>query len=292
MKAEIAQYIDEQIDIALARYSFWEFLLWMDGEFFEKRPFTKKIADAFQTLSDEYDRGHAITVSVSMPPRASKSYTTSLFSCWWLGRHPDLSVMRNSCTARLYEKFSYDCRNIIRSTKFKKVFPHVTMAEDKQSLNGWNLSTAKQVSYFGAGVGGSIIGFGCNLAISDDLYSGMEQALSEVYNEKVMMWKQSASDSRKEKETPEIYIGTRWSINDVIGKAITEGKVDIQVTIPALDENNETFCPEVKSTEEYLKIKMRLTMKFGKLSTCRSRSRLKVYSSQSQALKVLRSFPG
>lgn len=251
---DVQSLIDEQIHIRLARLDFWEYCLWMDGDFFSKRPFAQKIAKAFQLLNDEYDKGNAINVSVSMPPRASKSYITSLFSCWWLGKHPEKSVMRNSCTARLYEKFSYDCRSIIRSEKYRAVFPSVTMAEDKQSLNGWNLSTAKQVSYFGAGVGGSIIGFGCNLSISDDLYSGMEQALSEVYNEKVFMWKQSASDSRKEKGTPEIYIGTRWSKNDIIGKAIEEGMIDIQITIPALIDG-KSFCEDVKTTEEYLKVK-------------------------------------
>jgi hypothetical protein len=57
-----------------------------------------------------------------------------------------------------------------------------------------------------------------------------------------------------EKNCPEIFIGTRWSKSDVIGKAIEDGLIDRQITIPALI-NGKSFCEAVKSTEEYLKIK-------------------------------------
>jgi predicted phage terminase large subunit-like protein len=254
-QSDIITLLDDAIDAKLAYYDFWHFCLWMDKEFFEKRLFTKEIADAFNELANKYGNGITSKVSVSMPPRAGKSYVTSLFCAWFLGKNPDKSVMRNTVTQRLYEKFSYDVRNIIKSSKFKAVFPKIELSVDKQNLQGWNLTTAKQVSYFGAGVGGTVIGFGCNLAITDDLYSGFEQAVSETYNESVFRWKQGSHDSRKEKAASEIFIGTRWSKNDVIGKAIDEGQIDVEITIPALDENNESFCSEVKTTEEYLKIK-------------------------------------
>ena len=76
--------------------------------------------------------------------------------------------MRNACTATLYLKFSYDVRNIVKSDKFKEVFPSVQLSDDKANLQGWNTNYAKQVSYFGAGVGGTIIGFGAdNIAVTD-----------------------------------------------------------------------------------------------------------------------------
>src|SRR6478609_3839775 len=255
MNADVLTYLDDAIDARLGYYDFWHFCLWMDKEFFESRQFTKEIADAFNDLSNKYSNGITTKVSVSMPPRAGKSYVTSLFCAWFLGKNPDKSVMRNTVTQRLYEKFSYDVRNIIKSERYRKVFPKIELSADKQNLQGWNLTTAKQVSYFGAGVGGTIIGFGCNLAVTDDLYSGFEQAVSETYNESVFRWKQGSHDSRKERASSEIYIGTRWSKNDVIGKALSDGQVDVEITIPALNENNETFCDAVKSTAEYLKIK-------------------------------------
>jgi predicted phage terminase large subunit-like protein len=173
-----------------------------------------------------------------------------------LGKYPEGSVMRNTCTATLYEKFSYDTRNIIRSEKFQDVFPQARLAPDKQSLSGWNLTQAKQVSYFGAGVGGTIIGFGASLvAITDDLYKSLEDALSEGTNEKVHRWKESAHDSRLERNCPKIDIGTRWSTKDVIGKNIDENKYDLSIVVPALNEQGNSFCEDVKTTKEYHDIK-------------------------------------
>lgn len=253
-KRELLQLLEEK-ELRAARKSFWQYCVYHDENFFSNRPFLKEVAKAFQLVHDEYVNGKAIRVCVSMPPRAGKSYITSMFCAWWLGKFPHLSVMRNSCTSTLYGKFSYNVRDIVKSAKWRKVFPGVELAADKQNLDGWNLTTAIQVSYFGAGVGGTIIGFGANLAITDDLYKDMADALSPTVQDSVEMWKESAHDSRKEKNCPEIYIGTRWTKRDVIGKAIDNGKIDHQVTISALTEDGESFCEDVKSTAEYLEIK-------------------------------------
>ena len=237
-----------------AKDSFCLYCYWSDYDFFKRRPFLKDAIDALQWLYDEFLQGRAVRISISLPPRAGKSYLISLFCSWWLGKFPESSVMRNTATARLYRKFSYDVRNIIRSIRFRYVFD-VELAHDKKNLEGWNLTTAKQVSYFGAGVGGSIIGFGAGIALTDDLYPSMEHALSETYNDKVQVWKESAHDSRKEKNCPEIFIGTRWTPHDVIGKALEEGKIDRAIRIAALTEDNKSFCEDVKSTAEYLEIK-------------------------------------
>jgi len=192
-----------------------------------------------------------------MPPRSGKSYLTTLAAAYFLGRRPEESVMRNSATATLYEKFSYDTRDIIKSDKFKSAFPGVGLSDDKKSLTGWNLKQAKQVSYFGAGTGGTIIGFGASsLSITDDLYKGHEDALSETINTKVKRWFESAHTSRLEKDCPELDIGTRWQKDDVIGMRVERGDYDQYIAIPALDENGNSFCEDVKTTEEYKHLKL------------------------------------
>ncbi len=245
--------IDEVL-IAAARLNFWAFCYYYDKEFFSsKRPFLYSIAQALQRVAD----GTIRRLSVSFPPRAGKSYLTTLLSAWIIGCNPDGSVMRCSTTATLYNKFSYDTREVIRSDKFKKVFPGVELASDKQSVTGWNVGQAKQVSYFGNGVGGTIIGFGASLvAITDDLYRGHEDAMSETINDKTHRWYESSFLSRIEKNCPQIDIGTRWSKGDVIGKNIEDDYYDESITVPALIDN-ETFCDDVKSTEEYYEIKER-----------------------------------
>ena len=247
--------IKELLRAELSRRNFWEFCLFYDREFFQKRPFLKNVADAFQLIEE----GKINSLSVSMPPRAGKSYITTLFSAWSIGKTPQESIMRNTCTATLYLKFSYDVRNVVKTEKFSKVFPDVRLSDDKANLQGWNTNHSKQVGYFGAGVGGTIIGFGATkLAITDDLYRGVEDAISDNSNDKILQWKEATHDSRLERNCRKIDIGTRWSINDVIGRNYEAGRYDMSVIIPALDNEDKSFCEDVMTTEQYHEIRSRI----------------------------------
>ena len=232
----------------LARRSFWDFCLYYDYDLFTKRPFLKEVADAFQQVSE----GDLKSLSVSMPPRAGKSYITSLFCAWTLGNNPTESIMRNTCTATLYAKFSYDVRAVVLSDTFMEVFPDVRISPDKANLQGWNTTKSKMVGYFGAGVGGTIIGFGASLlAITDDLYTGIETALNETANDKVIQWKQATHDSRMESGCRRIDIGTRWSRDDVIGYQMANNEYDNSIIVQALDGQDQSFCESVMTTAEY-----------------------------------------
>lgn len=239
-----------------ARTNFWAFCLYMDNDFFAKRPFLYAVVTAFMRIAVSFSNGTIRRLAVSLPPRAGKSYLSSLFIAWMLGNFPEESVMRNSCSDTLYNKLSYDTRDIIRSKKFQEVFTEIQLKRDKQNVNGWNLETARQVSYFGAGVGGTVIGFGASmLAMTDDLYKSLEDALSDNNNEKVWGWKQGTHDSRIEGNCCSIDIGTRWSDQDVLGRLEAQGKYDEIIRIPALNELDETFCEHVHTTEYYREIR-------------------------------------
>lgn len=212
------------------------------------RPYLKEIAQAFE----EIERGEIKTLSVSLPPRFGKSYITTLFCAWMAGKYPTESMMRNTCTATLARKLSYDTREILKHEKFSAVFPDVKLSDDKSAVDGWNTNHAKQVTYFCAGVGGTIIGFGASkLAITDDLFKSMEDAMSETIREKTHSWKEATHDSRKETGCAEIDIGTRWTRDDVIGKNMSNGYYDKSIIVPALDENGNSTCEAVMTTQEY-----------------------------------------
>ncbi len=238
----------EPLLLAGARDNFVLFCYYYDWEFMRSRPYLKQIAQSFQ----EIEEGKIKTLSVSLPPRFGKSYITTLYCAWLLGRHPRESVMRNTCTATLARKLSYDTREILKHENFTAVFPDVRLSDDKSAVDGWNTNHAKQVSYFCAGVGGTIIGFGASkLAITDDLFKSMEEAMSETIREKTHSWKEATHDSRKETGCAEIDIGTRWTRDDVIGKNMANGYYDRSIIIPALDEFGNSTCEAVMTTEEY-----------------------------------------
>lgn len=234
--------------------NFWAFCLFYDYEFFIKRPVLKLIADAMQRVYHCYRNNVSIKIACSLPPRAGKSYITSLFSAFMLGHFPAESVMRNACTSKLYEKFSIDTRDVILSAKFAQCFPDAVMHRSRRNIDGWSLTDARQISYFGAGVGGAIIGFGASmLSITDDLFKSFEDAVSTTINEKTWSWKEGSHDSRTEGNCCEIAIGTRWSKKDVIGTMEERGKFDIIVRIPALIDG-VSFCEDVHTTAYYLEL--------------------------------------
>jgi predicted phage terminase large subunit-like protein len=254
MNNEQKNELKKALQIELCRREFWAFCLFVDFDFFTNRKFLQEIAEAFQQVEE----GRIKSLSVSMPPRAGKSYITSLFCAWTLGRNPSDSVMRNTCTATLYIKFSYDVRTIVKSDKFRIVFPEVRLSDDKANLQGWNTNYSKQVGYFGAGVGGTIIGFGATkVAITDDLYRGLEDALSDTVNDRILQWKQSTHDSRFESGCARIDIGTRWSLKDVIGVNIEQKIYEKSIIVSALTDKMESFCENVMTTNEYLEKKKR-----------------------------------
>lgn len=246
--------IDYQLDLAISRLNFYEFCKFYDSKFFnEKKPHLKQIASVFQLVAE----GKKKRVAISMPPRWGKSYITSLFCAWSLGRNSDKSIMRNSYSDNLAQKFSYDVRAIVKSKKYKEVFTKVELSADKQNLKGWNLTTAKQVSYFCAGVGGSITGFGCDLlAILDDPIKNWEDSQSERILDSLGNWFESTFRSRIEGDCAEIYIQTRWTNRDIIGTLIEKKLIDESevISISALNEKGESNCPEIHSTDYYIEI--------------------------------------
>lgn len=237
---------------ARAREDFWTFCNYWDEPFFNERPFLKDVADKMQSIT----LGQTRRLAISMPPRAGKSYIASLFSAWTLGRNPEGSVMRNSCTTTLARKFSYDVREIVKDKKFKQIFKDVNLSSDKTAVDGWNLQDSRQVGYFCGGVGSTIVGFGAdNLSILDDPIKDVEEALSEHVLEKKWDWYTGVHRSRLEKNCPEIHIATRWSRRDIIGRMEALGEFDDMIVVPALDGDDRSFCEDVKSTSDYQRIR-------------------------------------
>jgi len=259
MQTNEINYIRERARIVLARKFFWHFCLYMDEDFFTRRQkILKPQAEALQLVSE----GKILHLGICDPPRTGKSYIISLWCAWELGNKPTGCIMRNSCSDTLAEDFSYDIRGwIAGSIKYKQIFPNMELSKDKHRIDNWAVTLADKNSYFCAGVGGTIIGKGCNLAaIIDDSIKNIDEALSEPVLEKKWKWYTATHKSRLESGCPEIFINTRWSRRDIFGRLDARGFFDPEnggkkIIIAALDENGESFCPDVKTTKELIDIK-------------------------------------
>jgi len=257
LKEKLLKYYKE-LERRKLQNNFYFFCRYYDEKFFtERKPHLKIIANALQEVAD----GKVKILAISLPPRAGKSYIISLFSAWMLGKHNDGSVMRNSYAATLAEKFSRDIRDgIIPSDKYQYVFG-INISKYNSAIGSWSLAGYTQPSYFCAGVGGSLTGFGCKtVAILDDSLKNIEEALSETTIVNVWSWYTSTHLSRLERDCPQIHIATRWTRNDIIGRLTDENSEEYNpdikiISIPALDEKGNSFCEEIKTTEEYHEIR-------------------------------------
>lgn len=237
---------------AAKKGNFWSYCLYMDRDFFMKRNVLKGVADVLQHVYEAHKIGESIHVGISMAPRAGKSYIVSLFSSFMIGHFPKESIMRNTCTKTLYNKLSKDTRNLVDSEKWKSIFKFEL---ETRGINTWGLAEAIQGSYFGGGTGGTIIGFGANLDITDDLYKGWTDAMSDTVNNSTTAWSDATRGTRAEKGCCHIDVGTRWRKNDIIGRSVERGDYDYDICIPALNKEGKSFCEDVNTTKFYLKKK-------------------------------------
>ena len=229
--------------------NFWQFCLFFDPDFFNERLFLKEVAEAFQEITD----GKIKKLAVSLPPRYGKSYITSIYCIWTFGNDPKASILRTSCSATLANKFSYDIRGFMTDPRVLKVFPDLKLSGDKAAISAWNTSESISVGYLSAGAGSTIIGFGIGtVAIVDDSIKDVEMAMSEPVLVKLWEWFNGVFRSRKEKDCPEIHIGTRWSNRDIIGRLENKKEFDKQIVISALTDENKSFCESIISTEDLL----------------------------------------
>lgn len=263
MDLEIAK-TQEQIDIAESKDDFYKFCRYMDPAFFTDAKWHLKLAAEYM---QQLALKEIPMLLVSMAPRAGKSYIVSLFHAWLIGKFPEDSSMRNSYAGELAEKFSYDIREMIQKPKYLNVFPEIKLKDNRKSINDWAVETARDSTYFCAGVGGAILGKGCRrIATLDDPIKNIEAAMSETIIDAVWNWYTSTHVSRMESGCSELHVATRWSRRDPIGRIIRDKKLEqiepfvyrcgkaIAIVIPALIDG-KSFCEEVHTTEEYLYIK-------------------------------------
>jgi len=218
----------------------------------EKRPYLEDVCDLSQRVVEHRSgkKGGIVTTG----PRFGKSITGSLASAWTIGRWMTDSIMRASYGADLAETLSKQVMGFVQSDKYRLVFPDVRLKMDHQAVADWAVCGAVTSSYFCAGVGGPFTGKGASrLAMIDDQLKNIDDALNEPKLDKDWLWYQSTFFTREEERggvrCPELFIGTRWSNRDIIGRKMAESEPgDYEVfSLPAMVDG-KSVCEDVIST--------------------------------------------
>jgi predicted phage terminase large subunit-like protein len=174
---------------------------------------------------------------ISVPPRHLKSLLASVaFPAWCLGHDPSAQIICASYAQDLADKLSRDCRRIVSSDGYQRLFPtrlsprHQAVPEFETTAQGCRVATS---------VGGVLTGRGADIIIIDDPLKP-EEALSQTQRQAANEWYDHTLYSRlNDKLTGAIVvIMHRLHEDDLAGHVLTQEPWEV-VRIPAIADADE-----------------------------------------------------
>lgn len=241
-----------------AKKHFFSFCNVLAPDFYKKeRDYLVELCDEMQ---DFYNSDDDVLV-VNEPPRHGKSRTASMFTQWVFGNNKKEKVMTGSYNETLSTVFSKNVRNAIMEEKadkdkivYRDIFPDTKIQRGDGAMNLWSLEDGYS-NYLATSPTGTATGFGASLIIIDDLIKNSQEAYNDNVLEKHWDWFTNTMLSRLEEGGKIIIIMTRWSSNDLAGKALEhfkgEKKKIRHVNMKALQDDGTMLCDEVLSKESY-----------------------------------------
>ena len=131
-------------------------------------------------------QGKKTRLVLTVPPRSLKSFITSVaFTAWCLGHDPTMKIIAASYVQDLAEDLSRDCRTIMQSELYRRLFPATRLNPSRLAAN--ILETTAGGFRRAASVGGSLTGFGADLVVIDDP-AKPDEALSDVERRRANRW--------------------------------------------------------------------------------------------------------
>jgi hypothetical protein len=122
---------------------------------------------------------------INLPPRYLKSLLASVaFPAWCLGHDPAAQILCVSYAQELADKLSRDCRRILASDWFRRIFP-TRLSQERQAVP--EFETTAQGCRLATSVGGVLTGRGADLIIIDDPLKP-EEALSQTQRRAANEW--------------------------------------------------------------------------------------------------------
>ncbi len=210
---------------------------------------------------EEMTFGDLKRLTISMPPRFGKSSLGSIcFPAWYIGNFPHHKVIIASSKDRLASEFGRRVKALIDSEMYKRIFPNVYLTNDSKSKS--QFATNHGGLFNALGTGAAAAGVGADLYCVDDCVSEQDAKTGNLdAYDSAWAWVQQGVFQRLQPGGRIVFIATRWSRYDPIGRVQQKMKEDknyerwISIEFPALGEDGESMFPEVWSTAELVKRK-------------------------------------
>ncbi len=206
---------------------------------FSKSPHIEVLASRLENCR----QGKTKRLVVNLPPRSLKSHAVSVaFPAWLLGHNPAIQIICASYGQELADKHARDCRTLMASEFYQKLFSRARLSSEKRSVNeflttgeGFRMSTS---------VGGVLTGRGADVIILDDPLKP-DDALSETRRTSVNDWYDNTLVSRlNSKENGIIIIVMqRLHQDDLVGHVMDQQDWEV-LSFPAIAEEDEVHLIE------------------------------------------------
>lgn len=172
---------------------------------------------AIARVIEEVEKGEIQFLILTMPPRHGKSEIVSRrFPAWYLGRHPEHSIVVATYNDDFAKDFGADVRGIVTSTQYKQVFPDAKLQRGGTAKD--RLQTTKGGMGVFVGLGGSLTGRGAHCLIIDDVIKSNEEARSKSYRDRAWDWFTKVAMTRRMGPKLVVITFTRWHEDDIIGR--------------------------------------------------------------------------
>jgi len=188
-------------------------------------------------------RGELKRLIINIPPRNLKSIIASVaFPAWLLGSKPSTQILCVSYAQPLADKLARDCRQLMSSTMYRRVFPAASLTGSKQSVT--EFVTSKGGYRLSTSVGGVLTGRGADVIIIDDPLKP-DEALSEVQRQGVNDWFAHTLMSRLNDKLngAVILIMQRLHEDDLTGFALGQEPWEV-ISLPAIAHEDEVHIVE------------------------------------------------
>jgi predicted phage terminase large subunit-like protein len=222
-----------------------DFMSFIERAFYELNPQTPFISgphiEMMAAKLEACRRGKIKRLIINLPPRGLKSHCSSIsFVAWWLGHNPAGHVICASYGQELAEKLARDCRLVMLSDWYQRLFP--TRLAKRHAV--YDFLTTAQGTRMATSVGGVLTGRGADLILLDDPLKP-DEALSETRRKGVNDWYDNSLLSRLNDKATGciILIMQRLHQDDLVGHVLEQENWDV-VSFPAIAEKDETYVIE------------------------------------------------
>ncbi|HEY6356618.1 MAG TPA: hypothetical protein VIX35_00155, partial [Vicinamibacterales bacterium] len=179
---------------------------------------------------------------ITLPPRYLKSICVSVaFPAWLLGHDPTRKIICASYSNDLAGKHARDCREIMESRWYRKIFPSTHL--DRRHNTELDFQTSAHGCRYSTSVGGTLTGIGGNYLIIDDPMKAAD-ANSEAERRRVKEWFNTTAYTRLNNKNEDVIIIVmqRLHVDDLVGHLLEQEDHGWTVLdIPAIAEDDRAY---------------------------------------------------